>query len=110
MRLSQSFYGTIKEIPKEAQIPSHRLMFRAGMIQQFSSGIYGYLPLALRSLRKIENIVREELDQRGCEEVLMPAVLPAELWRESGRWDLYGDLLLRFKDRKGGRILPGANS
>jgi len=101
LRLSHSFYRTLKEIPKDAQIPSHQLMFRAGMIQQLSSGIYNYLPLALRSLRKIENIIREELNKRGCEEVLMPSVIPADLWKESGRWDIYGDLLLRFKDRKG---------
>ena len=107
MRLKQSFYGTRKEIPKEAQIPSHQLMFKAGMIQQLASGIYGYLPLALRSMRKIENIIREELNSRNCEEVLMPTVLPGELWRESGRWDLYGDLLLRFKDRKGGDYCLG---
>ncbi len=107
MRLSHSFYRTLKEIPKDAQIPSHQLMFRTGMIQQLSSGIYNYLPLALRSLRKIEKIIREELDSRGCEEVLMPAVIPAELWQESGRWDIYGDLLLRFKDRKGNDFCMG---
>jgi len=107
MRLSRSFYRTLKEVPKDAQIPSHQLMFRAGMIQQLASGIYNYLPLALRSIRKIETIIREELDSRGCEEVLMPAVLPAELWRESGRWDLYGDLLLRFQDRKGNDYCMG---
>jgi len=107
MRLSQSFYKTLKEIPKDAQIPSHQLMFRSGMIQQLSSGIYNYLPLALRSIRKIEKIIREELDSRGCEEVLMPAVQPASLWQESGRWDLYGDLLLRFKDRKGNDYCMG---
>ncbi len=107
MRLSQSFYRTLKEIPKDAQIPSHQLMFRAGMIQQLSSGIYNYLPLALRSIRKIENIIREELDSRSCEEVLMPAVIPADLWQETGRWDLYGDLLLRFKDRKGNDYCMG---
>ena len=107
MRLSHSFYRTLKEIPKDAQIPSHQLMFRAGMIQQLSSGIYNYLPLALRSIKKIENIIREELDKRGCEEVLMPAVIPAELWQESGRWDVYGDLLLRFQDRKGNDYCMG---
>jgi prolyl-tRNA synthetase len=107
MRLSHSFYRTLKEIPKDAQIPSHQLMFRAGMIQQLASGIYNYLPLALRSIRKIEDIIREELNTRGCEEVLMPAVLPAELWKESGRWDIYGDLLLRFKDRKGNDYCMG---
>ncbi len=107
MRLSQSFYKTLKEIPKDARIPSHQLMFRSGMIQQLSSGIYNYLPLALRSIRKIEKIIREELDSRGCEEVLMPAVQPASLWQESGRWDLYGDLLLRFKDRQGNDYCMG---
>lgn len=100
MRLAKSFYRTLKEIPKDAQVPSHRLMFRVGMIQQLSSGIYNYLPFALRSIRKIEKIIREELDARGYEEILMPAVIPANLWRETGRWDLYGDLLLRFKDRR----------
>ena len=107
MRLSQSFYKTFKEVPRDAQIPSHQLMFRSGMIQQLSSGIYNYLPLALRSIRKIEKIIREELDSRDCEEVLMPAVQPASLWQESGRWDLYGDLLLRFKDRKGNDYCMG---
>lgn len=107
MHLSQSFYKTLKEIPKDAKIPSHQLMFRSGMIQQLSSGIYSYLPLALRSIRKIENIIREEMNRRGYEEVLMPAVLPAGLWQESGRWDLYGDLLLRFKDRKGNDYCMG---
>lgn len=107
MRLSHSFYRTLKEIPKDAQIPSHQLMFRTGMIQQLTSGIYNYLPLALRSLRKIEEIIREELNSRGCEEVLMPAVIPAELWQESGRWDIYGDLLLRFQDRKGNDFCMG---
>jgi prolyl-tRNA synthetase len=100
MRVSQFFYQTLKEIPKEAQIPSHQLMFRTGMIQQLASGIYNYLPLALRSIRKIEQIIREELNKRGCQEVLMPVVQPAELWKESGRWDFYGPELLRFKDRK----------
>jgi len=76
-------------------------MFRAGMIQQLASGIYSYLPLALRSIKKIEKIIREELDARGYEEILMPTVIPANLWQETERWDLYGELLLRFKDRKG---------
>lgn len=100
MRLSSAFLKTMKEVPKEAQIVSHQLMFRAGMIQQLSSGIYNYLPMALRSLRKIEAIIREELDKKGCQEVLMPVVQPAELWKESGRWEYYGAELLRFKDRK----------
>jgi len=107
MRLSKAFYRTLKEIPKDAQISSHRLMFRAGMIQQLSSGIYSYLPLALRSIRKIEKIIREELGARGYEEILMPAVIPANLWQETDRWNLYGDLLLRFKDRKGNDYCMG---
>jgi len=107
MRLAKSFYRTLKEIPKDAQIPSHRLMFRAGMIQQLSSGIYNYLPLALRSIRKIEKIIREELDARGYEEILMPAVIPANLWQETERWELYGELLLRFKDRRGNDYCMG---
>jgi len=100
MRLSSAFLKTMKEVPKEAQVVSHQLMFRAGMIQKLASGIYNYLPMALRSLRKIEAIIREELEKKGCQEVLMPIVQPAELWRESGRWDYYGAELLRFKDRK----------
>ncbi|MCL2293308.1 MAG: proline--tRNA ligase [Spirochaetes bacterium] len=100
MRASKYFFKTYKEIPKEAQTPSHILMHRAGMIQKLASGIYNYLPLALRTLKKIEKIIREELDKRECQEVLMPAVQPAELWEESGRWKYYGHELLRFKDRK----------
>ena len=100
MRLSSAFLKTMKEVPKEAQVVSHQLMFRAGMIQKLASGIYNYLPMALRSLRKIEAIIREELEKKGCQEVLMPIVQPAELWRESGRWEYYGAELLRFKDRK----------
>lgn len=100
MRLSSAFLKTMKEVPKEAQVVSHQLMFRAGMIQKLASGIYNYLPMALRSLRKIESIIREELEKKGCQEVLMPIVQPAELWRESGRWEYYGAELLRFKDRK----------
>lgn len=100
MRLSSAFLKTMKEVPKEAQVVSHQLMFRAGMIQKLASGIYNYLPMALKSLRKIEAIIREELGKKGCQEVLMPIVQPAELWRESGRWEYYGPELLRFKDRK----------
>ncbi len=100
MRTSRYFFRTYKEVPKEAQTPSHILMHRAGMIQKLSSGIYNYLPLALKTLKKIESIIREELDKRGCQEVLMPAVQPGELWEESGRWKYYGPELLRFKDRK----------
>ncbi|HPM45426.1 MAG TPA: proline--tRNA ligase [bacterium] len=107
MKVSQIFFQTLKEVPKEAQIESHRLLYRAGMIQKLASGIYSYLPLVLRSVRKLENIIREELNKRGCQEVLMPAVQPAELWEESGRWTYYGPELLRFKDRKGGDFCLG---
>lgn len=100
MRLSRYFLRTYKEAPKDAQTPSHILMHRAGMIQKLTSGIYNYLPLAQKTLKKIESIIREELDKRDCQEVLMPAVQPSELWEESGRWDYYGPELLRFKDRK----------
>ena len=107
MKVSQLFFKTLKEIPKEAQITSHQLLFRAGMIQKLASGVYNYLPLALRSIRKIENIIREELEKKGAQEVLMPMVQPAELWEESGRWNYYGPELLRFKDRKGGDFCLG---
>lgn len=107
MRISQLFYQTLKEVPREAQVPSHRLMFRAGMIQQLASGIYNYMPLARKSLSKIETIIREELEKRGCQEVLLPVVQPAELWEESGRWGYYGPELLRFKDRKNGDFCLG---
>jgi prolyl-tRNA synthetase len=107
MRISQLFYQTMKEVPREAQVPSHQLMFRAGMIQQLASGIYNYLPLAKKSLSKIETIIREELEKKGCQEVLLPIVQPAELWEESGRWGYYGPELLRFKDRKNGDFCLG---
>ncbi|MBB6482359.1 proline--tRNA ligase [Spirochaeta isovalerica] len=107
MRISRMFYRTMKEVPKEASIPSHQLMFRAGMIQQVSSGIYNYLPLALKSIRKIERIIRDVLVESGCEEVLLPVVQPAELWKESGRWEYYGDELLRFTDRKDNEFCLG---
>jgi len=100
MRRSRYLLKTLKETPKEAVVASHILMIRTGMIRQHASGIYSYLPLALRSLKKVEQIIREELDRAGCQELLMPVVQPSELWVESGRWDLYGDLLLRMKDRK----------
>ncbi|MBF0454688.1 MAG: proline--tRNA ligase [Magnetococcales bacterium] len=99
MRLSQTLVPTLKENPGEAQVVSHKLMLRAGMIRQLGAGIYSWLPLGLRVLRKVENIVREEMDRAGAQEVLMPAVQPAELWKESGRWSQYGAELLRFQDR-----------
>ncbi len=99
MRYSNYFIPTLKEIPSEAEIISHQLMLRAGMIRKLSSGIYTYLPVGLKALKKVENIIREEMDKSGAIEIMMPAVQPAELWQESGRWDLYGHELLRFKDR-----------
>ena len=107
MRISQLFYQTLKEVPRDAQIPSHQLMFRAGMIQQLATGIYNYLPLAHKSIQKIETIIREELEKKGCQEVLLPVVQPAELWEKSGRWGYYGPELLRFKDRKNGDFCLG---
>ncbi|MCK0714669.1 proline--tRNA ligase [Chromohalobacter sarecensis] len=99
MRASQLLISTLKETPADADIVSHQLMLRAGMIRRLSSGLYTWLPLGLRTLRKVENIVREEMNRAGAQEVLMPAIQPAELWQESGRWDQYGNLLLRIRDR-----------
>ncbi|MCP5143843.1 MAG: proline--tRNA ligase [Gammaproteobacteria bacterium] len=99
MRISQYLLPTLRDAPADAETVSHRLMLRAGMIRQLASGIYTWLPLGLRVLRKVEAIVRAEMDAAGAQEVLMSGVQPAELWRESGRWDQYGPELLRFTDR-----------
>ncbi|MEN3354622.1 MAG: prolyl-tRNA synthetase [Betaproteobacteria bacterium] len=99
MRVSQFFISTLKEAPSEAEVVSHRLMLRAGLIKRLTSGIYTWMPLGLRVLRKVEAVVREEMDRSGAIELLMPAIQPAELWRESGRWEQYGPELLRLKDR-----------
>ena len=99
MRASQFFFSTLKEAPSEAELVSHRLMLRAGLIRRLASGLYSWMPMGLRVLRKIEAIVREEMNASGALELLMPAVQPAELWQESGRWDFYGAELLRLKDR-----------
>ncbi|HUI27545.1 MAG TPA: proline--tRNA ligase [Candidatus Kryptonia bacterium] len=99
MRFRQSLIPTLKENPTDAEVVSHQLMVRAGMIRQVARGIYDFLPLGLRVVRKVEQIVREEMDRAGAQEILMPAVCPAELWQESGRWDRYGKELLRMKDR-----------
>jgi len=99
MRYSDYFIPTHKEIPSEAEIISHQLMLRAGLIRKLTSGIYTYLPAGFKSLKKVENIIREEMNRSGAIELLMPSVQPAELWQESGRWDYYGRELLRFKDR-----------
>jgi prolyl-tRNA synthetase len=101
MQYSHLLIPTLKEVPAEAEAQSHILLFRAGMIRKLASGIYDYLPLGLRVLRKVEAIVRQEMNRAGAQEVLLPAVQPAELWQESGRWQIYGKELLRFQDRHG---------
>lgn len=99
MRVSQFFISTLKEAPTEAELISHKLMLRAGLIKRLGSGLYSWMPLGLRILRKIENIVREEMNKSGAIEVLMPAIQPAELWQETGRWDIFGPQMLKIKDR-----------
>jgi prolyl-tRNA synthetase len=101
MYLSKFQLTTLKETPSDAEIHSHQLMLRAGLIRKLASGLYTWLPLGLRIMRKVENIVREEMDKNGCLEILMPAIQPSELWQESGRWEQYGPELLRLKDRHG---------
>ncbi|MEN6586727.1 MAG: proline--tRNA ligase [Sulfuricella sp.] len=99
MRVSQFFLSTLKEAPTEAELVSHKLMLRAGLIKRLGSGLYSWMPLGLKVLRKVENIVREEMDRSGAIELLMPAVIPAELWQETGRWDVFGPQMLKIKDR-----------
>jgi prolyl-tRNA synthetase len=99
MRVSGFFISTLKEAPAEAELVSHKLMLRAGLIKRLGSGLYTWMPLGLRVLRKVENIVREEMDKSGAVELLMPAVQPAELWQETGRWDVFGPQMLKIKDR-----------
>src|SRR5688500_7603361 len=99
MRWSKTLIPTLKEDPSDAEVISHKLLVRAGFIRQISRGIYDYFPLALKVIRKVEQIVREEMDRAGAQELLMPICCPAELWQESGRWVKYCKELLRFKDR-----------
>lgn len=99
MRLSRMHIKTLREVPAEAEIPSHILLLRAGMVRKLVSGVYGFMPLGYRSLRKIEQIVREEMDAKGAQEILMSAIQPAELWQESGRWSAFGPEMFRLKDR-----------
>ena len=107
LRMSSLYAPTLKESPAEAELASHKLLLRSGMIRKNAAGIYSFLPLGWRSLRKIEQIVREEMDAIGSQEMLMPAVQPAELWQESGRWDVYGPELMRLKDRHGREFCLG---
>ncbi len=99
MKASQSFLATLKEAPSDAEVVSHKLMVRAGLIRKLSAGVYNYLPLGLKVIRKVENIIREEMNQAGAIELLMPMIQPAELWQETGRWEKMGPELLRIKDR-----------
>lgn len=101
MRFSSSHIPTLRETPADAEVASHKLLLRAGMVRKLTSGIYTYLPLGLRLLEKVSRVVREEMNAAGFQEILMPTVQPADLWRESGRWDHYGKELLRFRDRNG---------
>ncbi|BDU72246.1 proline--tRNA ligase [Mesoterricola silvestris] len=107
MKQTKMLIQTLREVPRDADVVSQQLMMRAGMIQKLAAGIYDYLPLALRSIRKFEQIVREELAKDGCQELLMPTVQPAELWQESTRWSFYGKELLRLKDRKDAEFCLG---
>ena len=107
MRLSRFFLPVLKETPSEAQIVSHRLMLRGGMVRQEAAGIYAWLPLGFKVLRRIEQIVREEMDRAGAVEILMPTLQQADLWRESGRYDAYGDEMLRITDRHKRDLLYG---
>ena len=107
MRQSQTLVPTLKEAPSEAEVPSHIFMVRGGYLRKVAAGIYSFLPLGWRVVKKVERIIREEMDRSGASEVFLPAVIPAELWKESGRWQNYGDQLLRFKDRKGGDFVIG---
>jgi len=99
LKSSEIFYPTLREVPSEAEIVSHQLLLRGGFIRKVTGGVYTYLPMALRVIKKIQNIVREEMDRAGGQEILMPIIQPAELWQKSGRWDVYGDEMFRLKDR-----------
>ena len=101
MRLSNFFLSTLREAPADADVVSQKLMLRAGMIKKLAAGIYTYMPMGLRSIRKIENIIREEMTAAGAVELLMPVIQPAELWMETNRWQKYGPELMRVKDRHG---------
>ena len=99
MRASRYYLATLKEAPQEAELPSHKLMLRAGLIKKLGSGLYSWMPLGLKVLRKVEGIVREEMNRAGALEFIAPPIQPAELWKETGRWDLYGPMMLRIEDR-----------
>ncbi|NUS61528.1 MAG: proline--tRNA ligase, partial [Lysobacter sp.] len=100
MRLSQFHLRTVKETPADAEVVSHQLMLRAGMIRKLAAGLYTWSPLGLRVLRKVESVVREEMNRAGAIELLMPSIQPRELWEETGRWQKFGGQLLKIRDRK----------
>lgn len=107
MRFSGIFAPTLREVPAEAEVVSHKLMLRAGMMRKAASGVYTYMPLAWRVLKKIKNIVQEEMDAKGAQELMLPIMQPAEIWRETGRWDVYGEEMFRLKDRHGREFCLG---
>ncbi len=107
MRLTKTFVPTLREAPQDAEIISHKLLLKAGMIRKVASGIYSFLPLGLRSLEKVKKIIREEMDKTGALEVLFPAILPKEIWEETGRWNIYGNEMFKLKDRKGREFCLG---
>ena len=107
MRYAQIFIPTRREDPADAEVISHKLLVRGGFLRMLTRGVYSFLPLGWRVLHKIENIIRQEMNRAGAQEVLLPSVQPAELWQESGRWAFYGPELLRFRDRKGGEFCYG---
>ena len=107
MRLSQFPLSTLKETPSDAEVISHQLMLRAGMIRRLASGLYTWMPLGLKVLRKVESVVREEMNKAGGVELLMPTTQPSELWQESGRWEQYGPELMRLSDRHGREFCYG---
>ena len=107
MKMSQLYLSTLREVPAEAEIASHQLMLRAGLIHKVAMGIYSYMPLGWRTIKKIMDIIRQEMDAKGGQELCMPIVQPAELWQDSGRWWVYGQELMRMKDRHGRDFLLG---
>ena len=106
-KMSQLYAPTLKEDPAEAELSSHRLLLRAGMIRKTAAGLYSYLPLAWRSIRKIEAVIRDEMEAIGAQEMMVPILTPSELWHESGRWDAYGPELMRIADRHGREFALG---
>ena len=107
MKMSKLFVQTLREFPSDAEVISHKMLVRAGYIRKLTSGVYNFLPLMWRVLKKVENIVREEMDNAGAQELLMPFVQPKELWEESGRWEVYGKELMRLRDRHGREMCLG---